>query len=150
MTRIARERDTFAEGQRRARLGRAGVRAVGRSVDDRRFRLCSRHDQTAKRRDFHDLRRTEPDVRQPESPADNPAIPEQFLDLVRVCVGADVEVLRPPSEQQVTHTAADEVGAVAVIVEPIEDAKGICVDQAARDAVTFARNDLGVDHVSRV
>ena len=87
---------------------------------------------------------------QPEAAPDDPAVPEEFLDLVRMRVRADVEVLRPPTEQQVAHTAAHQVGAVAGVMEPIEDAKGVGVDQAARDVVFCARDDLGVDHVPRV
>ena len=51
----------------------------------------------------------EPDVRETEAAADDPAVPEQPLDLIRMGVRADVEVLRPPPEQQVAHAAADEV-----------------------------------------
>ena len=57
------------------------------------------------------------DVREPEAPADDPAVPEQPLDLVRVRVGADVEVLRPAAEQQVADAAADEVGDVVAAAE---------------------------------
>lgn len=57
---------------------------------------------------------------------------------------------RRAPEQQVANASTDEVGAVAALVEPIHDAKGVGVDLVARDAMLCARNDLGVDHVSRV
>ena len=40
---------------------------------------------------------------------------------MRVRGRADVEVLRPASEEQVAHAAADQVGDVVVLVELIED-----------------------------
>ena len=52
------------------------------------------------------------DVRQAEAPADDPAVPEELLDLLGVRRRADVEVFGPPAEQQVADAAADEVGDV--------------------------------------
>ena len=66
-------------------------------------------DVLAERRDLDRLG-AEAHVRQAEAAADDPAVPEQLLDLVRVRSSADVEVLRPPAEQQVAHAAAHEVG----------------------------------------
>ena len=67
-------------------------------------------------------------MRQPEPAADDPAVPEQPLDLVRVRRRADVEVLRPPAEQEVADAAADEVGDVIVLVQPVEHLQRVGVD----------------------
>ena len=83
----------------------------------------------------------EPDVREPEAPADDPAVPEQPLDLVRMRGRADVEVLRPAAEQQVADAAADEVGDVVVLVEPVENLQRVRVDLFAGDRVLGARHD---------
>ena len=54
---------------------------------------------------------------------------------------ADVEVLRPAPEQQVADAAADEVGDVVVLMEPVEHLQRVGVDLAARDRVLGARHD---------
>jgi hypothetical protein len=71
------------------------------------------------------------DVRQPEPPADDPAVPEQSLDLRWVRVRPDVKVLRFSAEQQVAHAAADEIRDVIRFMEAIEDAERVRVDLAA-------------------
>jgi hypothetical protein len=85
-------------------------------------------------------------VRQPESPADNPAIPEEALDLRRMCVGADVEVFRFPAKQEIANAAADEIGDVLRFVKSIEDAKSVRVDVSARNTVIRSRDDNGLGH----
>jgi hypothetical protein len=49
------------------------------------------------------------DVRKAEAPADDPAVPEELLDLVGMRRGADVEVLGPPAEEQIAYAAADQI-----------------------------------------
>ena len=94
---VARRRRLVAESARPS----GGARRRGRAP--RRVQL------TPEGRDLDRLR-AESDVRQAETPADDPAVPEQPLDLVRMRRGADVEVLRPAAEQQIAHAATDEVG----------------------------------------
>src|SRR6185503_11812962 len=79
-------------------------------------------------------------------PADNPAVPEQFLDLMRVRRRADVEVFRPPAQKQVADAAADEVGDVIGLAEPVEHFEGVGIDVAARERVLGARNDPRLSH----
>ena len=47
-------------------------------------------------------------VHEPEATADDERAPEQRLDLLRMRVGRDVEVLRLDAEHQVAHRAADD------------------------------------------
>ena len=103
----------------------------------------------AERRDLDGLG-AEADVREPEPPADDPAVLEQPLDLVRVRVGADVEVLRPAAEQQVADAAADEVGDVVVLVEPVENLQRVRIDLFAGDRVLGARHDHRNGHRERI
>ncbi len=102
--------------------------------------------QATERGDFDRLR-PEADVGQPETASDDPAVPEEPLDLVRMRRGADVEVLRTPAEQQIAHAAADEVGDVFVLVQPVEDFQRVGVDLAAGERVLRARDDDGFGHL---
>ena len=97
------------------------------------------------RRDLDHLR-AELDVRQPEAAADDPAVPEQLLDLIRMRRRADVEVLRPAAEQQIADAAADQVGDVVALPQPVEDFQGVRIDVAARERVLGARDDPRLDH----
>ena len=75
------------------------------------------------------------DVGEPEPPADDPAVAEAPLDLVGLRRRADVEVLGPASEQQVAHTAADEEGRVAELLEPAHHLQRVGVDVAAGESM---------------
>ena len=70
-------------------------------------------------------------VREPEPPADDPAVPEQLLDLIRMRRGADVEVLGPAAEQQIAHAAADEIRGVVRLVQPREHLERIGIDETS-------------------
>ena len=59
---------------------------------------------------------------------------------------ADVEVLRPAAEQQVADAAADEIGDVVGLPQPVENLQRVGIDVAARDRVLGARNDPRFDH----
>ena len=63
-------------------------------------------------------------------------------------VGADVEVLRPAAEQQVADAAADQIGDVVVLLQPIQDPQRVRIDVPARDRVSLARDDHGAGHGS--
>jgi hypothetical protein len=67
--------------------------------------LVDRRVRGPKRRDFDDLV-AEAHMREMEAAPDQPAVAEQLLDLVRMRVGRDIEVLRVQAEQQVAHGAA--------------------------------------------
>jgi hypothetical protein len=64
-------------------------------------------------------------VGQAEPAADDPAILEQPLDVVWRRAGHDVEVLRLPAEQEISHAAPDEVGGVIEAAEPLDDLGGV-------------------------
>jgi hypothetical protein len=44
--------------------------------------------------------------------------------------GADVEILRPPVQEEIPNAAADEVRDVVVLVEPVKDLEGVWIDLA--------------------
>ena len=47
----------------------------------------------------------------------------------------------PAAEQQVAHAAADQVGDVVELAQPVEDLERVGVDVAARDRMCLARDD---------
>ena len=83
---------------------------------------------------------------EPETPADDPAVPEQPFDLVRVRTRADVEVLRPPAQDQVADAAAHQVSRVLMLVQAVEHPERIRIDVAARDRVIGARDNDRIGH----
>ena len=80
------------------------------------------------------------DVRQPEPPSDDPAVPEQPFDLLRMRGGPEIEILRAPVQQQVTDTAANEVGLEVVLLEPVDDLECVVVDVPAGERVFRSRD----------
>src|SRR6185436_12456751 len=116
-----------------------------RRVIARRSRLWLTRDVLAKRGDLDGLG-AELDVREPEPPADDPAVTEQSFYLVGMRIGADVEILRPPAQQEVADTAAYEVGDVSVLLKSLKDAKGVRINIPARDRMICARDDDRFGH----
>ena len=76
--------------------------------------FLARCDLPAECRDLDDLL-PEFHVRQTEPPSDNPAVPEQLLDLIGVRRGADVEVFGPTPKQEIADAAADKIRGVFVL-----------------------------------
>ena len=97
-----------------------------------------------------DRLRAELDVREAEAAADDPAVAKQLLDLVRMRRRADVEILRPPVQQQVADAAADQVRDVVVFVQPIQDFERAGIDVAARNGVRGAWDDGRLRHRTAV
>ena len=99
---------------------------------------------TAKGGDLNQIVTGESDMGQTKPPTDQKAVAKQFFDLFWGGIGGDVEILRLTLKEQVTHSAADQIGLIAVPAQPVEDLKGIFVDLLARDAVLGARYDEGL------
>ena len=59
---------------------------------------------------------------------------------------ADVEIFRAPAEQQIADAAADQVGDVIALPQPVEDLEGVGIDHGARDRMLGARNDPRFGH----
>ncbi len=85
-------------------------------------------------------------VRETESPADDPAIAEQFLDLIRMRRRADVEVFGMTTENQVADAAADEIRDVIELSQTVEDFERVGIDVSARDRMRLAPNDPRLAH----
>src|SRR5690606_718806 len=79
-------------------------------------------------------------VGQAEAAADQAAVAEQLLDLLRRGVGGHVEILGMHPQQQVADRAADQVGAKAGLAQPVEHAQCVGTDVLSRDRVLVARD----------
>jgi hypothetical protein len=84
-------------------------------------------------------------VSQAETPSDQPAVAKEPADLLRVGVGADVEILRLSAEKQVADAAAYQIGLEARRGEPVQDFQSIRVDALAGDGMLAARADARPD-----
>jgi hypothetical protein len=103
-----------------------GVRLLGGG----RLVFRAGQDAAAKRGHFDGLV-AEADVREAEAAADYPAVSEQLLDLIRMRVGADVEVLRLTSEEKIAHAATDEVGGIVELLQAVKNLEGVRIDVPA-------------------
>ncbi len=122
-------------------FGRGGIGRGDAVLHD----LLARRHLTAERGNLDDLR-AELDVREPEAPADDPAVAKQLLDLVRMRRCPDVEVLWAPADEQVANAAADQIGDVVELPQPVENLEGVGIDVAPRDRVLCARDDPRLGH----
>ena len=85
----------------------------------------------------------EKDLDQPEAPADNPAVAEEFPQLPGPGVGHHVEVLGRLAQEQIPDAAAHQVGGVAGMVEAVKDLQGLHVDVSPGDGMFGPGNDVG-------
>ena len=123
---------------------RAGARA--RSA---RLALGARRDVLAKGRHLDGLG-AEAHVRQAEAAADDPAVAEEFLDLVRMGRGADVEVLRPAA-RGAGRARCRRPGrrCSPTSLQPIQHLERVGVDVPARNRVLGPRDDHRFSHPTR-
>jgi len=61
-------------------------------------------------RDLQELFTFEKDMDQSKSATDGPAVPEEFVDLMGVGIGGDVEVLRDLPKKKIPHAPPNEIG----------------------------------------
>ncbi len=83
----------------------------------------------------------EVDVGKAKAPPHKTAVAEQPLYLARGGIGNHVEILRLPSQQQVTHTAAHEIADKAVVFQAVEDAQGVLAHDLAGDPMFLPGDD---------
>jgi hypothetical protein len=74
-------------------------------------------------------------VSQSESAPDHTAIAKEISHFVWPSAGREVEVFGFAPEHQVSHSATDEVGRVAVPIKTPNDLGGVGIEQSARDRV---------------
>ena len=65
-------------------------------------------------------------------------------------VGADVEILRPALQQQIADAAADQIGRVIELLQPIQDLEGVGIDVAPGNGVFRSRNDHRLAHQTAI
>ena len=71
--------------------------------------------------DLDNLAAVKKDLHQPEASADQAAVLENFTELSRPCIGADVKILRGFTKVKVPDTTTDQVGYMPGITQTIED-----------------------------
>jgi len=84
---------------------------------------------------------TKPDMRQSKAPANQPAVTEQVVDLLRLGISDDIEILGLTAQQQIPHPTADQTGAITGMVQSIQDRDRAGTDIGPRDGMFGARND---------
>ena len=94
------------------------------------------------RRNFDDIH-AEAHMGEMEASADETAIAEQLLHLLRVRVRRNVEVLGFEADQEVPDRASHKEGLVTRVLQPIKDLQRIRRDMGPRDRMLCARNDGG-------
>jgi transglutaminase-like putative cysteine protease len=117
------------------------VRVLGEIVTGRLATECG---------NLHQLVSAKAHMGQAEAPADQVTVAEQPLDLLRRSIRTDVEVLGGALEQQVAHTAANQVGQMAGAMQPVQNAQGVGVDSAARQAMLGAGQDHRLVRMERL
>jgi hypothetical protein len=64
-----------------------------------------------------------------EKPAANdPAVFEERMDLVRMGIGGHIKVFRGLSEKEIPNAPSDQIGQVTVAMEPVKDLEGLLVN----------------------
>ncbi len=104
---------------------------------------------TPERRDLDRLC-AELHVGEAEAPADDPAVPKELLDLMRMRRCPDVEILRMAIQQEIADAPADQIRDVVMLVEPVKNFEGAGIDVSARDRVGRTRDDGRLRHRTAV
>ena len=93
--------------------------------------------------DFDYLAAVEENLDQPEALANNPAISEEFSNLSRTGVGANIKIFRSFAQIKVTDTAAHQIGGKASIPQPVQNFERFPINMFPRDWVFGPRDDQG-------
>jgi len=114
-----------------------------------RFVLSAGQNISTKRCDLDGLV-AESHVGQTEPAPDDPAVSKELLDLIRVRIGADVEVFGTTPQQQIPDAAADEISREVGFPKSIEDLERVRIDIRPRNRVFCARDDHRLRHPRRI
>jgi hypothetical protein len=70
-------------------------------------------------------------MREPKPAPNQTTVAEEFFDLFRMGVGRDIKILGLAAEQQITYTAADQIGLIAAVFKSVEDLECVFTDPGA-------------------
>jgi hypothetical protein len=93
--------------------------------------------------DFNILPPREVDVGQAEPAADQAGIPENLPNLPGMGVGCHIKVFGGLPQKQIADASPYEISGEPLLVEPVEDLKGVRIDDFARNTMFLAGNNLG-------
>src|SRR5579862_3213627 len=88
---------------------------------------------------------TEKHMGKTEAAADEAAVAEQFLDLLRQRIGCYIEVLGHDAKQQIAYAPPDQEGLKAPVAQAVEHAQRVGRDARARYGMLRSWNDPGLD-----
>ena len=103
-------------------------------------RSSVRRQVRAERRDL-DVGVAEEYVRQTEPAADQPAVAEQALHLVRMRVRRNVEILRLPAQQEIAHATTRQIRQEPAFAKTIKNLQRLGRDLPATDGVLRTIDD---------
>ena len=83
------------------------------------------------------------DVGKAEAAADEETVAEELFDLARSGIGRYIEIFRDAVQEEIAHTAADQVGLVVLAAQPIEDFQGLFVKLFAGNVMFGTRENNG-------
>jgi len=83
------------------------------------------------------------DVGEAEAAANEKTVAEEFLDLAGGGIGRDIEIFGDAIEEEIAHTAADEIGFEILSAQPVKDFQGHFVKLFAGNVVVGAGEDNG-------
>jgi len=96
---------------------------------------------TSKSGDFDHLSVFEKNVDQSKSTADRPAVPEEFVDLVGMGIGDNIEVFRDFAQEEITDTSPHEIGQKTISVKTVKNLQGLFIDSLSRYGMLLPGND---------
>jgi len=76
---------------------------------------------------FDDFSSFEEDMNQPESPADDPAVFKEGIDLMGVSIGGDIEIFGGFSQEKVPDASPNEVGDESMSVKAVKNFKRLFI-----------------------
>lgn len=130
-------------------VGLLGVRLAGGRLFGGRLIFGAGQNVTPERGHLDGIG-TEAHVGETKAPPDDPAVPEELLDLVRMRVGADVEIFGATLQQEVTDTTANQIGGVVELLETVQDFQRIRVDVTPGNRVARSRDDHRLSHETHI
>jgi len=92
-----------------------------------------------KGRDFNNLP-PKAHMRQPEAPTNQATVIKELTHLYRRGIGRHIKILRLPTEQQITHTAAHQIALVAAVLESVKNLQSRIGNICPADIVLRPRN----------
>jgi hypothetical protein len=80
-------------------------------------------------------------MNQSKSSADDPAVFKKAINLMRVSIGGDIEILRGFPEEKIPNASPDEISQESMPVEAVKDFQSFLIDHSPRNGMLRSWND---------